>query len=223
MTSPIQTRIEETLSRLPEGVQLVAVSKFHPAEAIAEAYAAGQRAFGESRVQELMDKQARLPHDIEWHFIGHLQPNKVKYIAPFISLIHAVDTLKLLHEIDKQGAKCGRRIPCLLQLHVAREETKFGFSVEEARQLLEGGEWKGLGHAKICGIMCMASNSDDLRQVKGEFRSARLFFEEARERFFPDDEDFCICSWGMSHDYPVAVEEGATMVRVGSKIFGERA
>ncbi|MCF0159821.1 MAG: YggS family pyridoxal phosphate-dependent enzyme, partial [Bacteroidaceae bacterium] len=159
--SSIKDRIKEINGGLPDGARLVAISKYHPASCVAEAYEAGQRIFGESHVQELMEKQAILPTDIEWHFIGHLQTNKVKYIAPFVSLIHAVDTLKLLREIDRQGERCKRVIPCLLQLHVAQEETKFGFTFEECQSLLADGEWKRMKHISLRGLMCMASNTDD--------------------------------------------------------------
>lgn len=213
----------ETLSRLPEGVRLVAVSKFHPAKALMEAYEAGARLFGESRVQELVTKREALPADIEWHFIGHLQPNKVKYIAPFVSLIHAVDSEKLLREIDKQGCRFGRVIPCLLQLHVAREEAKFGFSVEECHALLAQGSWRELKNVRLCGVMCMASNTDDRERVRQDFRTAYDFYRRAKREFFADSPEFAIRSWGMSGDYELAVEEGSNMVRVGSYIFGERA
>ncbi len=214
--------LEEIKSTLLPGVELVAVSKFHPAALVAEAYALGQRVFGESRVQELREKRESLPADIEWHFIGHLQPNKVKYIAPYISLIHAVDSAKLLREIDRQGRKCGRAIPCLLELRVAREETKYGLTPDECRALLEEGEWRGMEGARIDGVMCMASNTDDMEAVRGEFATARRFFDECKERFFAGEPHFRHRSWGMSHDYPVAMEEGATLVRVGTAIFGER-
>lgn len=218
----IEARLEAVRRTLREGVRLVAVSKFHPAALLQRAYDAGQRVFGESRVQELQAKHEVLPRDIEWHFIGHLQPNKVKYLAPYISLIHAVDSPKLLREIDRQAGKCGRTIRCLLELHVAREESKFGFTPDECLRLLEEGEWRTLSHVRLCGLMCMASNTDNEAQIRAEFRTARECFAEAKRRFFPDDEEFRECSWGMSHDYPIAVEEGATLVRVGTAIFGER-
>lgn len=218
----LQRRLTETLAALPEQVRLVAVSKFHPAEAIAEAYEAGQRIFGESRAQELVAKHEALPQDIEWHFIGHLQPNKVKYIAPFVSLIHAVDSPKLLAEIDKQARRCDRIIPCLLQLHVAQEETKFGFSPEECRAFLESGAWREMHNVCIAGIMCMASNTDDTARIRRDFHTAYEFYRSAKSDFFADAPTFCERSWGMSHDYPIAVEEGCTMVRIGTQIFGER-
>lgn len=218
----IQNNLHVVLSGLPQGVRLVAISKFHPKEAIEEAYAAGQRIFGESHVQELQEKQAVLPADIEWHFIGHLQTNKVKYIAPYVHMIHAVDTVKLLHEIDRQGERCGRVIPCLLEIHVAEEATKYGFTFDACRKMLSGGEWKNLSHARICGLMCMASFVDDKEQIRGEFHKVRQFFDEVKATWFADAPWFKERSWGMSHDYPIAVSEGSTLVRVGTRIFGER-
>ncbi len=221
--SSIGEEITKIRSELRGGVRLVAVSKYQPLEALQTAYDAGQRIFGESHVQELQAKQACLPSDIEWHFIGHLQTNKVKYIAPYVSLIHAVDSWRLLHEIDKQGVKAGRQeIRCLLQLHVAQEETKFGFTPAECRELLATGEWRNLRSARIAGIMCMASNVDDEAQIRREFHTAHTFFKEMKAEHFADDPTFCECSWGMSGDYPLAIAEGSTLVRVGSKIFGER-
>ena len=218
----IQDEIRSITAELPEGVRLVAVSKFHPEEAIMEAYEAGQRVFGESHVQELQRKHDRLPKDIEWHFIGHLQTNKVKYLAPYVSLIHAIDTPRLLAEVSRQGLKYGRRIPCLLQLHVAQEETKFGFSIEEAEKFLHDGEWRQMTGAEIRGIMCMASLTDDEEQIAQEFELARKFFLHARNIYFNSLPSFCECSWGMSDDYPVALRHGTTMIRIGSKIFGHR-
>lgn len=208
---------------LPEHVALVAVSKYHPVSAIREAYEAGQRIFGESQVQELQRKHEELQLDqIEWHFIGHLQTNKVKYIAPYVSLIHSVDSAKLLHEINKQGEKCGRRIRCLLQLHVAQETTKFGFTEEECWEYLTQGEWKSLPYVELCGVMCIATNTEDEEEVRNEFRRAKAFFDKAKAQFFADQPSFAIRSWGMSEDYPLAVEEGSNMVRIGSMIFGPR-
>lgn len=214
--------LQEIKATIRPGVELVAVSKFHPAEAIREAYGLGQRIFGESRVQELQAKHDVLPPDIEWHFIGHLQPNKVKYIAPYISLIHAVDSYKLLCEINKQALKAGRVIPCLLELHIAQEDTKYGLTPAECIQLLETSGWRELKGVQISGLMCMASNTGDLEQVRREFRQARLFFDEVKSRFFPRSPHFRHRSWGMSHDYRIAMEEGATLVRIGTAIFGER-
>lgn len=218
----IQANIQEVLSTLPEGVRLVAVSKFHPNEAIEEAYAAGQRIFGESHVQEMTRKHDTLPADIEWHFIGHLQTNKVKYMAPYVAMIHAVDSYRLLAEIDRQAAKAGRTIPCLLQIHIAQEETKFGFTFDECRQMLQEGEWRSLANVRIAGLMGMASNVDDDEQIKREFCSLSNFFREVKREFFANAEWFREISMGMSHDYPLAIQAGSTLVRVGSKIFGER-
>ncbi len=218
----ISSTINAIKSELPVGTELVAVSKYHPAEAIQEAYDAGQRIFGESHVQELELKHEALPKDIEWHFIGHLQTNKVKYMAPYVSLIHAVDSLKLMQEIEKQAGKNDRVIRILLQLHVAQEETKFGLTCEEAWQLLEEGLWKEMHHVEIAGVMCMASNVDDESQIANEFEQAHTFFLKAKETFFADMPSFKECSMGMSDDYPIAIKHGSTLVRVGSKIFGQR-
>lgn len=214
--------LNEVRATVKQGVELVAVSKFHPAALIKEAYDQGQRIFGESRVQELQAKHEALTADIQWHFIGHLQPNKVKYIAPYISLIHAVDSYKLLAEINKQAAKHDRVIPCLLELHIAQEESKYGFTPEACTALLEDGAWRALKNVQIAGLMCMASNTPDMVQVRSEFHQARVYFDELKQRFFADDPHFCERSWGMSHDYDVAMDEGATLVRVGTAIFGER-
>ena len=221
------TSIAHNLDRLRKeldgtGVKLVAVSKYHPVEMLQEAYEAGQRIFGESHVQELDEKQKVLPADIEWHFIGHLQTNKVKYLAPYISLIHAVDTLKLLKERDRQAEKAERVIDCLLQVHVAREETKFGFLPDELRAMLEEGEWRAFTHIRIRGLMCMATNTDDEQQIHREFREVRLLFDELKARHFSTDPAFTELSMGMSDDYRIAIEEGSTMIRVGSMIFGSR-
>lgn len=218
----ISTQLKEVLADLPEGVRLVAVSKFHPAEAILEAYQAGQRIFGESREQELSAKQAALPTDIEWHFIGHLQTNKVKYIAPYIAMIHAVDTYRLLVEIDRQAAKVGRVIPCLLEIHIAQEDSKYGFTFDTCREMLANEPWHTLQHVQIAGVMGMATNTDDTEQIRREFASLKQFFDELKGSLFADTPSFREISMGMSHDYRLAVTEGSTLVRVGSKIFGER-
>ncbi|MBP3838653.1 MAG: YggS family pyridoxal phosphate-dependent enzyme [Prevotella sp.] len=220
--SNVADNLKRVLAELPENVGLVAVSKFHPAERIMEAYEAGQRVFGESREQELAKKQELLPHDIEWHFIGHLQTNKVKYIAPYISMIEAVDSLKLLREIDKQAAKCGRVIRVLLELHIAEEPTKYGLTPEACRALLKEGEWRNLQNVQICGLMMMASNVDDQQQLAREFDQAARLFDELRAEYFAHDSNFCMRSWGMSHDYLLAVKHRSTMVRIGTTIFGER-
>lgn len=214
--------LREVRSRLPEGVCLVAISKYHPVEYLQAAYEEGQRVFGESHEQELRQKVEVLPNDIQWHFIGHLQTNKVKYIAPYVSMIEAVDSLKLLKEIEKQGAKNNRVIDVLLELHIAEEETKYGLTLEACRQLLEEGEWRNMAHVRICGLMMMASYVEDEAQIRQEFRTAHNFFDEVKQRYFAELPYFTQRSWGMSHDYPIAVEEGSTMVRVGTAIFGPR-
>lgn len=219
----IAENIKQVLSELPDGVRLVAVSKFHPNEAIKEAYSAGQRVFGESKVQEMTAKYESLPKDIEWHFIGHLQTNKVKYIVPYVSMIHAVDSYKLLAEINKQAAKCGRTIPCLLEIHIAQEDSKFGFTFQECRDMLKAGEWQSLTHVDICGVMGMATNTDNEAQVYHEFETIYHFFEELKSTYFKAaSSSFKEVSMGMSHDYPLAIRAGSTLVRIGSKIFGER-
>lgn len=218
----ITDNLKQVLATLPAGVRLVAVSKFHPNEAIEEAYTAGQRIFGESKVQEMTGKYESLPKDIEWHFIGHLQTNKIKYMAPFVSMIHGIDSYKLLTEVNKQAAKAERIIDCLLQLHIAQEETKFGFSFEECRKMLAAGEWKTLANVRICGLMGMATNTDAEKQIEQEFHSLHIFFNEVKKDFFADQLHFCELSMGMSDDYPLAVAQGSTLVRVGSRIFGER-
>lgn len=222
MSTPIQQRLTALRASLPEGVELVAVSKFHPVEALREAYDAGQRVFGESHVQEMQEKRGQMPSDVEWHFIGHLQTNKVKHIVPYVSLIHAVDSVRLLHEIEKQAARCGRTVPCLLELHVADEATKYGFTIDEARSLLLDGTLAGLPHVKVRGLMCMATQTDNEAQIRREFAAAYTLYGEVKAARFADDADFNLRSWGMSHDYRLAVEEGSNMVRVGTSIFGER-
>ena len=207
---------------LPDGVRLVAVSKFHPVEYLEAAYTAGQRVFGESHEQELTKKQAALPDDIEWHFIGHLQTNKVKYIAPYISMIDAVDSLKLLKDINKQAAKNNRVIKVLLELHIAEEATKYGFTPDECRRMLSEGEWRSLENVEICGLMMMASNVDDEEQIRREFLTAAAFFDEVKADYFSDADSFCERSWGMSGDYGIAVKCRSTMVRIGTAIFGPR-
>ena len=218
----IADNLKQVLAELPQGVRLVAVSKFHPNEAIKEAYQVGQRIFGESKVQEMTAKYESLPKDIEWHFIGHLQSNKIKYMIPYVAMIHGIDTYKLLAEVNKQAAKAGRAVNCLLQIHVAQEETKFGFSPEECRKMLDAGEWKGLTHVRICGLMGMASNTDDIEQINREFRLLDKLFHELKETWFAGSDDFRELSMGMSHDYHEAIAAGSTLGRVGSKIFGER-
>lgn len=221
MKNPSQI-IKEIKQTLPPHVRLVAVSKFHPISMIDDAYAGGQRLFAENHVQELQKKHEALPKDIEWHFIGHLQTNKVKYIAPYVNLIQAVDSHKLLVEINKQALKYNRVIDCLLELHVAQEETKFGFSSNEMYNYLKQGEWRQLNNIRICGLMCMASNIDDESQIAGEFQQAETLFNKLKQEFFANQDSFSIRSWGMSDDYQIAIKYGSNMVRVGSKIFGPR-
>lgn len=218
----IQETIRNLTSELPQGVRLVAVSKFHPCEAIMEAYEAGQRIFGESKVQEMADKYEKLPKDIQWHFIGHLQTNKIKYMAPFVAMIHGIDSYRLLEEVNKHAAKAGRTIPCLLQIHIAREETKFGFSFEECKDMLAQNNWRQLQNIRLAGVMGMATNTDNTQQITDEFRSLSDFFQEIKNTYFKEDDGFCEISMGMTHDYHLAVEQGSTLVRIGTKIFGER-
>ena len=218
----VKSNLRAVREQLPEQVRLVAVSKFHPDEYIMAAYEEGQRIFGESHEQELKRKQESLPKDIEWHFIGHLQTNKVKYIAPYISMIEAVDSLKLLREIDKQAAKYDRTIDVLLELHIAEEETKYGLTLDACRELLRDGEWRQLQHVRICGLMMMASYVEDTEQIRSEMMLASYFFDEVKSEFFADDPAFKERSWGMSHDFPIAVQCHSTMVRIGTTIFGPR-
>ena len=222
MTTDIADNLKAIIDTLKQGVRLVAVSKYHPESEVMTAYNAGQRIFGESHVQELQRKHEALPKDIEWHFIGHLQTNKVKYIAPYITSIDAVDTVKLMKEINRQGEKNNRIIDILLELHVAKEETKYGFTIDECREMLKSGGWQQLNNVRICGLMTMASFVDDVNIIRQEFLSAAEFFKEAKSQFFADKPYFRECSWGMSHDYVTGMECGSTMVRVGTSIFGER-
>lgn len=219
---PVKEKLNEVRQSLPKSVRLVAISKFHPADFITAAYEEGQRVFGESHEQELAQKVKELPQDIEWHFIGHLQTNKVKYIAPYISMIEAVDSLKLLREIEKQAAKSDRMVKVLLELHIAEEATKYGLTLDACRQLLADGEWRQMSHVQICGLMMMASNVDDEEQIAREFDTAASFFNEVKAQYFADDDAFCERSWGMSDDYHIAVAHGSTMVRIGTTIFGPR-
>ena len=222
MDYDVKSNLHEVLDTLPQGVRLVAISKYHPNEYIEAAYEEGQRVFGESHEQELRQKHQTLPADIEWHFIGHLQTNKVKYIAPYVSMVEAVDSLKLLREINKQAEKCGRVIKVLLELHIAEEATKYGLTLDACRELLAGGEWREMKNVQICGLMMMASFVDDAEQIRREMTIARDFFDEVKAQYFADDDTFCERSWGMSDDYPIALETGTTMIRVGTKIFGPR-
>lgn len=222
MKVDIIKNIERIKATLPDGVTLIAVSKYHPVEAIKTAYSAGQRDFGESKAQDLRTKQQELPKDIKWHFIGHLQSNKIKYIAPFVHLIHSVDSFRLLQEIDRQGAKAGRTIPCLLQIHIAQEDTKFGFSPRECLSMLAEGSWQQLHNIELRGFMCMATNTNDQEQIAQEFKSVKELFDTARTKYFHDNDKFNILSAGMSDDYLLAVDNGSTHIRIGSDIFGEK-
>jgi pyridoxal phosphate enzyme (YggS family) len=215
----IGERITALRATLPQGVTIIAVSKYHPVEAVQSAYDAGQRDFGESKAQDLKSKHEQLPKDINWHFIGHLQSNKVKYIAPFVHLVHSIDSYKLLNEVNRQGEKAGRRIPCLLQIHIAQEETKFGFTPQECKEMLAMNEWRNLQNIELRGVMCMASNTDDTKQIEKEFATVQKLFNEIKETYFADNERFNIISAGMSDDYPIAIEHGSTHIRVGSSIF----
>ena len=225
VTKTVRMNIEkydEIQASLPAGTRLVAVSKFKPAEDISALYQHGQRVFGENHAQEMRDKHAQLPKDIEWHFIGHLQTNKIKYIAPYVSLIHSIDSFPLLKEVNKAAAKNGRVIPCLLQFHIADEETKFGFSLEECEEMLQSPEFQELQNVAIHGVMGMATFTDDPEQVRGEFHHLRQIFDKLKAEYFPQNVDFKELSMGMSEDYPIAVSEGSTLVRIGSAIFGPR-
>jgi PLP dependent protein len=209
-------------NKLPEGVKLVAVSKTKPNEDILAAYHVGHRIFGENKVQDLTKKYEELPKDIEWHFIGHPQSNKVKYIAPFISLIHGVDSLKLLKIINKEGKKNDRKIKCLLQFHIAEESTKFGLTIDEAREILNSESFSNCTHVEVVGVMGMATYTDDETQIRKEFKVLYNIFKQLKNEYFSGSEGFCEISMGMSADYPIALEEGSTMIRVGSMIFGAR-
>ena len=211
--------LQEILKEIPRHVKLVAVSKTVGVETIMEVYNSGHKIFGENRAQSIIDKQPKLPADIEWHFIGHLQTNKVKYIAPFVSMIHSVDSFKLLREIDKEAAKCNRVIPCLMQFHIATEETKFGLDMAEAYEILSHPEISSLKNIHISGVMGMATFTDDEALVRKEFRELRAIFTKIKEEFFHDDPAFREISMGMSGDYQIAIEEGSTIVRIGTAIF----
>lgn len=218
----IAEKLQKIQATLPNNVCLIAVSKTKPVSAIQEAYDAGQRDFGENKVQELLEKQAQLPKDIRWHLIGHLQTNKVKYAAEFVHLIHAVDSLKLLVEIDKQAKKYGRIQKVLLQFFIAQEETKFGLNLPEALDLLESSTYKALQNIEICGVMGMASFTNDEQQVQKEFEHLRTIYSTLKQRYFTEQSSFSEISMGMSGDYPIAIKSGSTMIRVGSSIFGGR-
>jgi len=219
----IAENIELLKGSVPSRVQIIAVSKTQPADSILEAYSAGHRAFGENKVQELTAKAPALPDDILWHFIGHLQTNKVKFIVPFVHMLHSVDSLKLLREIEKEAGKINRSINCLLQLHIATEETKFGLSFDEACELLDSPAFREMKHVRIRGLMGMATFTDDLAVVRKEFSGLSESFARIKARYFPLDREFRELSMGMSGDYPIAIDEGSTMVRLGTAIFGDRS
>lgn len=218
----IAENLKKIKNSLPQTTTLIAVSKFKPTSDILTAYQAGQTVFGENRVQELVEKYEQLPKDIEWHMIGHLQSNKVKYITPFVHLIHGVDSLKLLKEINKQAKKAGRVQPCLLQVHIAQEDTKFGFDKTELIELLESDAYKSFENIKVCGLMGMATLTENKEQIHHEFASLKQLFDTLKQDYFSQQVDFKIISMGMSGDYEIAIEEGSTMVRIGSSIFGAR-
>lgn len=218
----ITDNLRKIKDSLPVNVNLIAVSKFHPFEAVQELYDAGHRIFGESRMQEIDEKHKHLPSDVEWHFIGHLQRNKVKDIIPYTHTIHSVDSPRLLAEIAKQTEVQEKEVRCLLQIHIADEETKYGFSIDECKELLNKGEWKNYNYAYIGGVMGMATYTDDKEQVRDEFRKLKRLFDELKQEYFASDDRFSEISMGMSGDYQIAIEEGSTMIRIGTTIFGER-
>lgn len=219
-TMSIRDNLDHIKTALPEGTTLVAVTKTKPVETIREAYEAGHRDFGENRIQEMAEKEGKLPGDIRWHMIGHVQTNKIKYMAPFVYMVHGCDRPKVLHELNKEAVKSGRNINCLLQVHIAKEESKFGFDEQELLDFVESGDWKKWTNIDICGLMGMATFTENMEQVRGEFAGlAQLFRQIQQKNLFAT---FDTLSMGMSGDYPIALEKGATHVRIGSAIFGER-
>ncbi len=218
----IAENLQNIKNTLPDNIHLVAVSKTKPVADLLEAYNAGQHIFGENKIQEMTEKWEQMPKDIQWHMIGHLQTNKVKYIAPFVSLIHSVDSLKLLEEINKQAAKNNRVINCLLQIYIANEDTKFGLSAAEATELLASAEFAALQNVRICGLMGMATNTGNREQIAAEFASLKNLFNVFKQKFFSNNAAFTELSMGMSSDYQIALANGATLIRVGSMLFGER-
>lgn len=222
MMKNISQEIEKIKNELPQSVQLVAVSKFHPVEKLMQAYSAGQRAFGESRAQEIVAKYSMMPDDVQWHFIGHLQTNKVKQIVPCVSLIHSIDSVKLLKAVNDEAQKINKKIKVLLQIHVAQEETKYGFAPNEIVELAKNGTFDGYENVAICGIMTMATNTDDEVKIREDFAVARSVFNQLKNEIFIANPDFKELSMGMSDDYKIAMEYGATLVRIGTTIFGER-
>ena len=222
LVTMIKENLEKIRATLPKSVTLVAVSKTKPISDLQEAYDAGQRIFGENHALEMRDKHEALPKDIQWHFIGHLQTNKIKYIIPFVTLIHSIDSATLLEAVNKEAMKHGRVVDCLLQFHIAQEQTKFGLDLEEARQLLGSGTFKAMENVRLCGVMGMATFTDDEAEIRKEFKHLKGIFDTLKTEYFSDQPQFKELSMGMSDDYPIAIEEGATLVRVGSKIFGAR-
>lgn len=218
----VKENIRKLQDSLPKGVGLVAVSKFHPVELLREAYDAGQRIFGESRAQELLQKVGQMPDDVKWHFIGHLQTNKVRAIVPYVAMIHSIDSEKLLRVVDSEAERAGRVVDVLLQLHVAQEETKYGMTADECVAMVESGVLAELTHVRVCGVMGMATNTDDEYEIRAEFRKIKQVFDLLHEGCLHDSDCFREISMGMSDDYQIAVEEGSTLVRVGHSIFGER-
>ena len=218
----IAENISQIRKNIPENVRLIAVSKLKPVSAIQEAYNAGQQLFGENRTQEITGKYQLLPKDIQWHFIGHLQTNKVKYIIPYVNMIHSVDSGKLLHEINRLAEKNDRIVDCLLQFYIATEESKFGFSLSEAEEMLSGVEFQTWKNIRICGVMGMATLTDNQEVIRSEFKTLKHYFQVLKNKYFADQEAFKEISMGMTDDYLIAIEEGSTMVRIGSAIFGER-
>jgi len=218
----IAEKLYQLKSEVPENVRLLAVSKFHPESVIMEAYHAGQRIFGENRVQELLPKYDHLPKDIEWHFIGHLQMNKAKYIVPFVHTIQSIDSLNLAETVNKEAGKYNRKICILLQIHIAQEEHKFGFSYDEAEDILKNGKLCPMTNLEISGLMGMATLTDDCSQIRNEFRRLNNFFQQMKTGYFAGNDSFKELSIGMSDDYLIAIEEGSTMIRIGSKLFGPR-
>ena len=218
----VKENIRKLQDSLPKGVGLVAVSKFHPVELLREAYDAGQRIFGESRAQELLQKVGQMPDDVKWHFIGHLQTNKVRAIVPYVAMIHSIDSEKLLRVVDSEAERAGRVVDVLLQLHVAQEETKYGMTADECVAMVESGVLAELTHVRVCGVMGMATNTDDENEIRAEFRKIKHVFDLLHEGCLHDSDCFREISMGMSDDYQIAVDEGSTLVRVGHSIFGER-
>lgn len=218
----IKENLTSIKATLPDGVTLIAISKTKPVSDVQEAYDAGQRVFGENHALEMRDKHEALPKDIQWHFVGHLQTNKIKYIVPFVTLIHSIDSSRLLEAVNAGGAKCDRVVDCLLQFHIASETTKFGLDMDEAKALLDSDTFKNMHNIRICGVMGMATFTDDEVEIHKEFKNLHSIYETLKQEYFHQTPYFKEISMGMSDDYPIAIEEGSTMIRLGSKIFGAR-